>query len=420
MSKKTTTKTTTTTTRTVSSGTSSKTASSSRVTQKSIIKGTMAVLALTAALSYSFVKDAVTDLGLLLPPIQPLNTAGCVAVPGLEACEDVHIHHKSGLAFTACGDSELRKSWFPPMAKLNASADPLAFQDKFIIYNLESGTYKSVEIKNLPAGTDRAFHGIDFFEKSPSELVIFLINHRRGGSVVEVLEYKVGDDFITHKETVKHELILTPNDIVALGPRSFYVSNDHMYAKGVMREIEVNLRRAWANVIYHSPEETFVAFPGVASANGMTATPDRSTVYLSACHGGGMHVLKPHADHTLEQEEYIKLDFFVDNPFYDVDTGSVFLAGHVQPLLFTSAMNYPGKPIIGPSKIVKISKKKAEAIAPSSAYSSSYKVETVLVDDGHQISTATTAALDRQRNIMLVGTCAGVKGLHRCPIPEGF
>lgn len=137
MSKKTTTKTTTTTTRTVSSGTSSKTASSSRVTQKSIIKGTMAVLALTAALSYSFVKDAVTDLGLLLPPIQPLNTAGCVAVPGLEACEDVHIHHKSGLAFTACGDSELRKSWFPPMAKLNASADPLAFQDKFIIYNLE-------------------------------------------------------------------------------------------------------------------------------------------------------------------------------------------------------------------------------------------------------------------------------------------
>ncbi|KAF9336346.1 hypothetical protein BG006_008966 [Podila minutissima] len=419
MSKKTTSKTTTTTTRTVSSGTSSKTASSLRFSRNSIIKGTLAVLALTTALSYSFVKDAVTDLGLLLAPIQPLNTAGCVAVPGLEACEDVHIHHESGLAFTACGNSELRKSWFPPLAKLNASADPLAFQDKFVIYNLESGTYKSVEIKDLPAGTDRAFHGIDLFEKSPSELVIFLINHRRGGSVIEVLEYKVGDDFVTHKETVKHELILTPNDIVALGPRSFYVSNDHMYAKGVMREIELNLRRAWANVIYHSPEETFVAFPGVASANGMTATPDRSTVYLSACHGGGMHVLKPHADHTLEQEEYIKLDFFVDNPFYDVDTGSVFLAGHVQPLLFTSAMNYPGKTIIGPSKIVKITKK-AEAIALSSASRSSYKVETVLVDDGHQISTATTAALDRQRNVMLVGTCAGVKGLHRCPIPEGF
>ncbi|KAG0040716.1 Serum paraoxonase/arylesterase 2 [Podila clonocystis] len=314
----------------------------------------------------------------------------------------------------------MRKSWFPPLAKLNASADPLAFQDKFVIYNLESGTYKSVEIKGLPAGTDRAFHGIDLFETSPSDLVIFLINHRRGGSVVEVLEYKIGDDFVTHKETVKHELILTPNDIVALGPRSFYVSNDHKYAKGVMREIELSLRKAWADVIYHSPEETFVAFPGVASANGMTATPDRSTVYLSACHGGGMHVLKPHADHTLEQEEYIKFDFFVDNPSYDVDTGSVFLAGHVQPLLFTGAMNYPGKPVIGPSKIVKISKKKAEANAPSSASRSSYKVETVLVDDGHQISTSTTAALDRQRNVMLVGTAVAVKGLHRCPIPEGF
>ncbi|KAG0312430.1 Serum paraoxonase/arylesterase 2, partial [Podila horticola] len=272
----------------------------------------------------------------------------------------------------------------------------------------------SVEIKDLPAGTDRVFHGIDIYEKSPSELVIFLINHRRGGSVVEVLEYNIGDDFVTHKETVKHELILTPNDIVALGPRSFYVSNDHKYAKGVMREIELGLRKAWADVIYHSPEETFVAFPGVASANGMTATPDRSTVYLSACHGGGMHVLKPHADHTLEQEEYIKFDFFVDNPSYDVDTDSVFLAGHVQPLLFTGAMNHPGKPVIGPSKIVKISKK-AEAVAPSS-----YKVETVLADDGHQISTSTTAAVDRQRNVMLVGTAVALKGLYRCPIPAGF
>ncbi|KAG0319400.1 hypothetical protein BG000_003911, partial [Podila horticola] len=137
ISRKVTTKTTTTTTRTASSGASGKAASSSSVTRKSIIQGTVAILALTAALSYSFIKDAVTDLGLLLPPIQPLNTAGCVAVPGLQACEDVHIHHKSGLAFTACGDAEMRKSWFPPMAKLNTSADPLAFQDKFVIYNLE-------------------------------------------------------------------------------------------------------------------------------------------------------------------------------------------------------------------------------------------------------------------------------------------
>ncbi|KAF9214526.1 hypothetical protein BGZ59_003488 [Podila verticillata] len=413
-------KTTTTTSRTTSSGSSGKKASLSGVTRKTIIHGTLAVLALTAALSYSFVKDYVIDLGLLLPPIQPLNTFGCVAVPGLEACEDVHIHHKSGLAFTACGNSELRKSWFPPMVKLNASADPRAFQDKFVIYNLESGNYKAVEIKGLPTGTDLAFHGLDFYEKSPSELVFFLINHRRGGSVVEVLEYQIGDDFVQYKETIKHELIFTPNDIVAMGPRSFYVSNDHKYAKGVMREIELVLRRPWSDVIYHSPEETFVAFSGVASANGMTSTPDRSTIYLSACNGGGMHVLKPRVDHTLEEEEYIKLDYFVDNPSFDADTGSIFLAGHVQPLLFTGQMKSPGVPVIGPSKIVKISKKKAEAVAPSSASKSSYKVETVLVDDGKQISTSTTAALDRQHNVMLVGTAAAAKGLLRCPIPKGF
>jgi hypothetical protein len=101
------------------------------------IRAGVAILAITVALTQNFFRSAATDLGLFLGDIQPFNTAGCEVVPGgLEACEDIHLHRESGLAFMACGNAEARKDWFPPMARLNASADDIAFQDKFVIYNV--------------------------------------------------------------------------------------------------------------------------------------------------------------------------------------------------------------------------------------------------------------------------------------------
>lgn len=95
-----------------------------------------------------------------------------------------------------------------------------------------------MELAGLPKGTDRVFHGLGIHERSPTELTIFAVNHRRGGSVIEVLEYTIGDKVVQYKETIRHELIHTPNDILATGPRSFYVSNDHKYKSGTNREFE--------------------------------------------------------------------------------------------------------------------------------------------------------------------------------------
>ncbi|KAF9555451.1 Serum paraoxonase/arylesterase 2 [Mortierella alpina] len=412
----------TTITRTTStSGTSSskssggtKQVASSSIT-KDLIRGGVAVLALTAALSYSFVKTAVVDMGVFLGDLQPLNTAGCEPVKGLQACEDIHIHHPSGLAFATCGNAESRKSWYPPMGATNASATESAFQDNFVIYDISTGAYEVKELVGLPAGTDRVFHGLGVFERSATELTIFAVNHRRTGSVVEVLEYTVGDSEVRYIETIQHDLIYTPNDIVATGPRSFYVSNDHRHPTGAMRHAEELLRRPWSNVIYYSPERVFVAFEGVASANGITGNLDNSRLYLSACHGAGVHVLEPREDHSLDQVEFIKLDFYNDNPSLDPKTGDIFITGHVQ--VYKMAMDFmtPGKVIVGPSKVVKLSKNPLTETSPSAP---KHVVDTVLLDDGHLISTGTVAAVDRKRGVMLIGTAFGTQGLIRCPIPQ--
>ncbi|KAI1287155.1 Serum paraoxonase/arylesterase 2 [Mortierella claussenii] len=375
------------------------------------------VLAVAAALSYDFVKDFVVDTGLLLGTVQSFNTAGCEAVKGLQACEDIHIHHASGRAFATCGHAESRKTWYPPMNKRNSSTDKMAFQDQFVVYNILSGEYQVIDLVGLPAETDRVFHGLGVHERSATEFTIFAINHRRSGSVIEVLEYAIGDKFALHKETIQHDLIRTPNDIVALGPRSFYVSNDHRYTGGIMRELEGNLRRPWSNVVFYSPEKTFVAFDRVASANGLAANKDNSIIYLSACYGGAIHVLKPQEDYTLEEQDYIKLDYYIDNPSVDPTTGDIFVAGHVQPLKMVMGLKVSDKPVVGPSKVVKLSK---NPLANSSDNAPSYLVDTVLIDDGHLISTGTVAALDRKRNVILVGTAFAERGFIRCPIPSGI
>ncbi|KAF9906393.1 Serum paraoxonase/arylesterase 2 [Linnemannia zychae] len=386
------------------------TKSSSSTFSKNVIRAGVAIVAITVALTQNYFRTAATDLGLFLGDIQPFNTAGCEIVPGgLEACEDIHLHRASGLAFMTCGNAETRKDWFPPVSKLNASANEVAFQDTFVIYDVPSGKYQEMELQGFPAGTDRVFHGLGIWDRSPTELTIFAVNHRRGGSVIEVLEYKIGDKVVQYKETIRHELIHTPNDILAMGPRSFYVSNDHKYKSGTNREFEELLRRPLSNVIFHSPEGTHIAYENVVSANGITSNTDRSLIYLSGCHGAGVHVLRPTADNKLVEEDYIKLDFYNDNPSYEPESDSVFVTGHVKPLTLTLGLKKKGVQLDGPSRIVKISRDE----------DGWHKVETVLEDDGTLISTGTVAAVDRQRGVMLVGTAFSNRGLVRCPIPQG-
>ncbi|KAF9895896.1 hypothetical protein BX616_008597, partial [Lobosporangium transversale] len=95
--------------------------------------------------------------------------------------------------------------------------------------------------------------------------------------------------------------------------------------------------------------------------------------------------------------EFVKFDFYVDNPSYDPVSGDIFVAGHVQPYRMVSSLGVHGKPIIGPSKVVRMYKNpEISSTAPK------YLIETVLADDGHFISTSTVAAIDRKHEVMLI------------------
>ncbi|KAF9345940.1 Serum paraoxonase/arylesterase 2 [Mortierella sp. AD094] len=428
----------------------------------------LGIIACLLLASYSFVHDYVVDAGLFLGTVKGLNTQGCVPITLgqqqrqlnsdyqgsqgsqgriLQACEDVHIHRPSGLAFAACGHAESRKIWYPAAGKRGLEVPKKGLLDELVVYNIDNKVAKTMELVGFPADADRVFCGFDIYEDplDKSKLTILLINQRRTGSVVEVLEYTFGDgsdsnsDAVQYVETIQHELIQTPNDILALGPRSFYVTNDHYYSDGIMRAVEEKLRLGWSNVLYVSPTETFIAYYGIASSNGITSNQDKSLIYVSALHGAALHILRPIAassttstklkQHELVSVDYVKLDYYVDNLSFDPATNSVFVAGHVQPLKLLAGLDTLDKPVQGPSRIVKVSRNENQkrrmqfslkGISWDYSAKDRYNVDRVLQNDGKLISTATTAVVDRDRGVLLVGTGFSEMGLWECPIPEGL
>ena len=46
-------------------------------------------------------------------------------------------------------------------------------------------------------------------------------------SVFEIFETRLGSPDLKWVKTVEHPLIRTPNNLVAMGPRQFYFTNDH-------------------------------------------------------------------------------------------------------------------------------------------------------------------------------------------------
>lgn len=127
------------------------------------------------------------------------------------------------------------------MLHLHAEALPTYGTDYVAIYDFATNTHRRLALSNLPVDAQGIFvHAIDVWTDpdDPEALTVFLNSHRPpmdrktaatqgADSVVEIFETRLGGDTLNWVQTVRHELVRTPNNLVATGPREFYVSNDH-------------------------------------------------------------------------------------------------------------------------------------------------------------------------------------------------
>lgn len=195
-------------------------------------------------------------------------------------------------------------------------------------------------------------HGLDVIpdpEKPAGEAVyIFAVNHvpndavypRDGSSPksdpgtapkvasrIEVFHHTIGGGSVKHIRTIAHPLIKTPNDIFAVSPTELYVTNDHYYYDGYMRQIEDSWPGAkWSNVIWASVSkdgkvEASVALDKLYNPNGMGHGRSADEILVTTAVGGYMWVGKLGSSDakTIDVAEIIDFDTTTDNPSYYSD-----------------------------------------------------------------------------------------------------
>ncbi|CAG8618333.1 6172_t:CDS:2 [Ambispora gerdemannii] len=357
------------------------------------------------------------DEAKVFASIIPKTVSKCRSIQGPEACEDIVIHHQSGIAFMACG-SEIgrRTQWWPPIDQLNTQTQP---REQPWIYNLETDEIFPVSLKNFPKDTDIALHGLGMYVDpyNSNKIALFFVNHRRSGSVIEVFDHTIGTKELIYRETVSSELIVTPNDVTPVSANEFYTTNDrrYTYKQEKLRQFESDTGRSWTNVIFHSSKNdtTFIAAEGISYANGIIANWNYTRIYVNSVGTGETIIYDRREDNLLLEIERVHIGVAVDNQSIDEVSGEIYVAGFPDvPATFKYLLDPTGKSPPPPVLIAKISNvtKKAHPLLGSN-----YQVTKVLETNGSDFNSISIAAVDRKRNVILLGSILN-KGITRCDL----
>jgi hypothetical protein len=194
-------------------------------------------------------------------------------------------------------------------------------------------------------------HGIDVIAdpKDAGAVYIFAVNHlpnpafvqasekEREGiesarSQIELFHHVLRSKSVRHVRSIRHPLVYTPNDISAVSPEEFYVTNDHYYRDGLLRLVEdVWPFAKWSNIIsvrisdLEAQDATAgldasVAHSGLWNNNGLGAGRSDDEIVISSAVGGELYLGQMHAvNHTISIHTTIPFDTVTDNPSYYTD-----------------------------------------------------------------------------------------------------
>lgn len=286
----------------------------------------------------------------------------------LSGPEDIALDTVSGLAFISVDErrANLARPGSVPGAILvfDTKADTLLFRNV------------------MPAGfTDLHPHGMSVWRSPEGRVLLFVVNHMQqpAGHAIERFEWR-NDSLVYLERIMDPELMTSPNDVVAVGERSFYVSNDHRYPNpGLSRTLEDYLQRAISYVNYYDGKTFRTVASDIAYANGVNRSADGRRLYVAATTGRKLitYLIDP-LDGSLALESETDLATGVDNIEVDA-AGDLWIGCHPQLLKFVAHAADPAKR--SPSQVLRL--------RPVS--SGGYDVEEVYLNDGVLYSGSTVA-----------------------------
>ncbi|XP_012576520.1 PREDICTED: serum paraoxonase/arylesterase 2 isoform X2 [Condylura cristata] len=230
--------------------------------------------------------------------VESVDLPNCHLIKGIEAgSEDIDIL-PNGLAFFSVGLKCPGLHSFAP--------------DKpggILMMDLKEENPRALELRISRGFNLASFnpHGIGTFIDSDDTVYLFVVNHPEFKNTVEIFKFDEEENSLLHLKTIKHELLPSVNDIVAVGPTHFYATNDHYFSDPFLKYLETYLNLHWANVVYYSPNEVKVVAEGFDSANGITISPDKKYIYVADIFAHEIHVLEKQPSMNLTQLKVLRI-----------------------------------------------------------------------------------------------------------------
>ncbi len=297
-------------------------------------------------------------------------------VEGFAGVEDITIDQSTGIAFLSSDDRWASMLHQKPI--------------KGAIYRLDlnDSLPQPINLTNGFPQTDFHPHGISLFSSANGRKILFVVNHRVEGNFIEIFEYI--NDSLKHRESISHDLIISPNDVVGVGERQFYVTNDHHEKASTWRYVKDLLTIGTGNVCYYdgqTVQETSVH--GVKYANGVNVSLDRKKIYVAAA--SDLKVLvydRDSASGMLTKSNEINTNTGVDNIEIDAED-NLWIGCHPQLLRFLSHAKDEGAK--SPSEIIRL----------RNLGNGKFEQETIYMNDGAEISASSVGAV--YKNKLLIG-----------------
>jgi arylesterase / paraoxonase len=315
--------------------------------------------------------------------VETHHPGACRVVDGAPGSEDITIHPNGRVAYVSSDDRRSAMAGTPVPGAIYR-------------YDLTDPDAQPVNL-TPEAGSDFRPHGIHLHIGADGREVLFVVNHPGAGSrangadgpphTIEIFDIEEG--MLVHRETIAGDAVISPNDVVGVGPRQFYFTNDHGTRPGFLRQLEDYLRLPWSGVVYFDGARFHDVAGGLTYANGINVSPDGRRMFVSEVSRGTVREYdRDPATGALTHRRTLRLRFGVDNIEIGPD-GELWIAGH--PKLLTFVRHAGDASVRAPSQAVRVVLGDVD-----------HEVESIFVDDGSLISGSSVAAYRDGR--LLIGS----------------
>jgi len=196
-------------------------------------------------------------------------------------------------------------------------------------------------------------HGIDLYQDpNTGEKTLFVVNNKESHPTIEAFDV-IDRETIKHRETFSNAQLISPNDVKAMGGRSFYVSQDIKYA---LKPWKVFLATLFGleggSVFYFDGNNWKVVAQDIHFANAIACSQDQRRLYLGETNKMRIRVYDRNQENgDLFFKEYIPLKAGPDNINID-SQGNLWVAGY--PNMLAIAKHLGNKSAKSPVQITKL------------------------------------------------------------------